>query len=147
MADAEVEKLYCEGTDALDRGNTLFALACFEKAVQKDDNPLYNSYLAYCIAKERGQFQLSVSLCEKAIALEPDRSAHYLNLGKIYLMTGKINDAVRTFRDGLRNEANKQILAELDRIGTRKPPVISFLKRSNPINKYLGHLLKRIGLR
>lgn len=146
MAD-EAEKLYCKGINALDRGDTLSALACFEKAVQKDENPLYNSYLAYCIAKERGQFRLSVSLCEKAIALQPDRSAHYLNLGRIYLMTGQKNDAIRILRDGLRNEANQQIIAELDRIGTRKPPVISFLKRSNPINKYLGYLLKRIGLR
>ncbi|MBI5100978.1 MAG: tetratricopeptide repeat protein [Nitrospirae bacterium] len=147
MAKAEAEKLYCEGADALDRGNTLFALACFEKAVQKDDHPLYSSCLAYCIAKERGQFQMAISLCKRAIALEPDRSAHYLNLGRIYLMTGDKPDAISTFRDGLRNEANTQIIAELDRLGTRKAQVISFLKRSNPINIYLGYFLKRIGLR
>ncbi len=29
----------------------------------------------------------------------------------------------------------------------RKPPVLSFLDRDNPINKYLGLLLSRVGLR
>jgi restriction endonuclease Mrr len=44
-------------------------------------------------------------------------------------------------------EENQQILDEIGRIETRKPPFIPFLKRSNVINKYLGIILSRLKLR
>jgi tetratricopeptide (TPR) repeat protein len=147
MPDVEAEKLFASGLEALARSNTLTALTFFEKAVEKEDKPIYSSYMALCIAKERGQFQLAFTLCEKAKAREPQNPVHYLNLGRIYLFAGKKSEAVRTFREGLAWEKNQQIIDELDRLGTRNPPVVSFLKRSNPINRILGLALKKIGLR
>lgn len=41
----------------------------------------------------------------------------------------------------------KAVHRELDKLGLRKPPVIPFLSRGNPINKYLGIILSRMGLR
>ncbi|HXX58333.1 MAG TPA: hypothetical protein VEI96_10070 [Thermodesulfovibrionales bacterium] len=147
MENADGEKLFEKGLQALARNDTLAALAYFERAVHVEDRPLYSSHLAFCIAKERGQYQLAVTLCEKAIAKEPRSSVHRLNLGRIYVIAKKKSDAIRTFREGLQHEKNPQIIEELDRLGTRKPPVIPFLKRENIINKYLGIALHRIGLR
>lgn len=147
MPETESEKFFTSGLKALAQEDTLAALALFEKAVQRDEKPAYCSYLALCIAKERGQFQLAVTLCEKAKAREPQNPVHYLNLGKVYLYAGKTDDAIRTFREGLSREKDQKIIDELNKLGTRKPPVISFLKRSNPVNRFLGTTLKKLGLR
>ena len=56
-------------------------------------------------------------------------------------------DAIKILREGLKHEKNQQIIDELDSLGTRKPPVLFFLRRSNPLNKYLGILLRKLGLR
>jgi len=147
MAVSDAEKLFSKGLKALEQGNTVSALACFEKAAQIEDTPRYRSYLAYCIAKERGQHKLSVSLCEEAIAREPAHAGHYLNLGKIYLISKKKTEAIKAFREGMSHEADPRIIAELDRMGIRKSPPIPFLNRNNPINKYLGIVLRKVGLR
>jgi len=147
MPDSEAEKLFASGLQALAGNNTLTALVLFEKALAKEERPIFSSYMAFCIAKERGQFQLAVTLCEKAIAREPQNPLHYLNLGKIYLFAGKKSEAVRTFREGLARESNQHIIEELDKLETRKPPVFSFLDRDNPINRLLGIVLKKLGFR
>lgn len=147
MSDVEAEKLFTKGLEALNQGDTLSALACFEKATSIENSPIICSYLAFCVAKERGQFSRAILLCEEAITKEPKNSAHYLNLGRIYLLINKKADAINIFRIGLSYEENQQIVAELNKLGTRKPPLIPFLKRKNPINKYLGIILKKLGLR
>jgi len=147
MQETEAEKLFTSGLNALAQGNTLTALTLFEKAVQRDEKPAYYCYLALCIAKERGQFQLAVTLCEKAKAQEPQNPLHYLNLGKIYLYAGKTDDAIRTFREGLSHEKDQTITDELNKLAPRKPPVVSFLKRSNLVNRFLGTILTKLGLR
>ena len=51
------------------------------------------------------------------------------------------------FRGGLKYWNNLQIIDELNKLATRKPPVISFLSRNNPINKFLGIIFTKLGLR
>lgn len=145
--DADIKNFSFKGIQALNEGNSVAALAFFEKAVQISNTPLNRSYLAYCLAKERGQFKKAISLCEDAIKEDPANSVHYLNLGKVYLLHGNREEAIRIFREGLKLEDNPQIRDELVNLGIRKTPVISFLPRSNPLNKYLGLLLARLGLR
>jgi len=147
MPETEAEKFFTSGIKALAEGHTLAALTLFEKAVQREEKPAYCSYLALCLAKERGQFQLAVTLCEKAKAREPQNTVHYLNLGRIYLYAGKKDDAIHTFREGLSREKDQEIIHELNKLGIRKPPALSFLKRSNPINRFLGIALKKLRLR
>ncbi len=139
MPGKEVEGLFMKGLDALAKGNTLSALSSFEKAINIENSPVVSSYYAFCIAKERGQVRKAISLCEEAIKKEPKSSLHYLNLGRIYLIAKNKEDAIKTFREVLHNQ---QIVDELNRFEPRRPPVIPFLKRSNPINKYLGIMLR-----
>ena len=68
----------------------------------------------------------------------------YLNLGRAYLGGGKKRDAVKAFNLGLKADPDDaEILEEMKSIGSRRRPPISFLKRSSPINKYIGTLLKK----
>jgi tetratricopeptide (TPR) repeat protein len=147
MIDTNPESLFKKGLESLARNEWTAALACFEKASGLLNIPIHNSFLALCIARERGQTNKAIALCRETLEAEPDNPVLYLNLGKIYLMQGKTENALDIFRKGLSHGSNEQILAELGRIGTRRPPPLSFMSRDNPINKYLGIILSRLGLR
>lgn len=147
MQDPVAKRLYDKGVEHLLKGKTLPALSCFEQALKKEDSPSIWSYYAFCIAKERGQIKKAMLLCKEALEREPDNAVHYLNLGRIYLFTRKKAEAIAIFREGLNHEAHEQIIDELNNLVPRKPPVIPFLKRANPINKYLGIILKILRLR
>ncbi|MEW6115574.1 MAG: tetratricopeptide repeat protein [Nitrospirota bacterium] len=147
MPIEEAEKYFVQGLSALKRGRTLPALASFERAATLSDAPLYRSYLAYCVAKERGQLKRAISLCEQAIEREPGNSVHYLNLGRIYLHAKNKDYAITVFREGLKHEMNQDIISELQKLVARKPPVLPFLGRENPINKYIGIVLGALRLR
>jgi len=147
MTEAEPEILFTKGVKSLARGEWPVALACFEDAAKLKDTPLHNSYLALCMARERGQFKKAIVLCTEALDAEPDNSVLYLNLGKVHLLQKERDEAILVFRLGLGREANQQIIAELDKLGSRKPPPLSFLKRDNPLNRYLGKILTKLGLR
>ena len=136
-----------QARDALKSGKALPALAHLEKALQLQDNPAWYSYLGYCIAKQRGQLKKGIELCQTSLEQEPEETAHYLNLGKIYLMTGNKPEALKVLRDGMARGKNKQIQRILDEIGMRKPPVIASLTRDNPLNRYLGILFCKLGIR
>lgn len=147
MKSRDAEAIFIKGLKSLNKGNTVSALSCFERAILIEPNPTNNSYFAFCIAKERGQFKKAISLCEEAIGKEPENPVIYLNLGRIYLLSGKKEEAIKTFREGLRHEENQDIVSELNMLGTRKPLLIPFLKRGNPLNKYLGVILRKLGHR
>lgn len=137
--------LSAKGKEALAHGDTLSALACFERAAQSGDDLSVRSYLAYCMAKERGLLHSGISVCEENIVKEPENAVHYLNLGKILLLMKKREDAIRQFRRGLTYGANRDIANELEKLGIRRTPVIPFLRRSNPLNKYLGMIRTFLG--
>jgi tetratricopeptide (TPR) repeat protein len=141
MFNIKAEELYKTGMEALKSGNTGAALEFLENAVEVERNPLYCSSLALCLAKEKRNFKEAVSLCKEAIKKDPKNSIHFLNLGKIHILANQKKDALRILNMGLRYEENKEIITELQGFGRRRPPVIPFLERSNPLNKYLGKLL------
>lgn len=147
MLDTDPKKLFAKGVDAIGKGDMVSALAFFEKAAQLESNPINRSYLAFCIARERGQFKKATTMCEEALREEPENLLHYLNLGKVYLLSGQRNNAMQVFRDGLQRGENKEIVEELVKLGMRKPQVIPFFKRENLLNKYLGIIMHRLGFR
>ena len=147
MSEMEAEKEFARGLRLIEEGNSLAALTFFERAFVLGTRPVYFSYLGFCIAKERGQIKKGTHLCEEALTQEPDNTTHYLNLGKVHLVAGNKQEAIKVLRESMTHGANQEILALLDKIGTRKPPVIASLGRNHPLNKYLGILLSKLGLR
>lgn len=147
IPNLEARKLFALGEEALEKGNHLSALSLFEKAVRLECHPVHCSFMAVCIAKERGQHIKAIDICRNALKIEPENSLHYLNLGRVNLLVGNKEEAIRNFRKGLEIERNPCIIDELNQLGIRRPPVIHFLKRENPINKLLGIVLDRFGLR
>jgi len=139
----EAEELFAAATESLKNGKTGEAVTLMEQAVELERKPIYCSTLGLCLAKEnrdRKDFKRAVSLCREAIKNEPKNSAHFLNLGKVHTLANQKKDAIRIFYMGLRYSENRDIIAELNRIGRRRRPILPFLERSNPINKVLGKL-------
>lgn len=136
-----------QAREALAKGSTLDALVHLEKSLLLQDNPSLYSYLGFCIAKERGFVKKGIELCQNALLLEHEEPVHYLNLGKIHLVSGNKTEALRVFREGVAKGENNDIQMMLNRIGTRSPPVIASLSRKNPLNRYLGQLFSRVGIR
>ena len=131
----------------LDGNNVLAALACLERALNIWNDPLWYSRLGFCIAKQRGQLTKAFELCRTAIEHDPTNPLHYLYLGKVHLIAGNTYEALQAFRQGVLLGSSPELERMLDVIGTRKPPVISFLSRDNLLNKYLGIICGRFGLR
>jgi len=140
MSKMEAEELFTMGMETLENGESAAALTLLEKAVSMERNPLYCSNLAVCLAKEKRDFKLAISLCKEAIRKEPKNSIHFLHLGRVHLLADQKRDALRIFSMGLRNETNQDIIAEMKKFDRRRPPLIPFLERSNPINKTLGKI-------
>jgi len=132
---------------AIAMDNTVAGLAGIEKALSLNDNKGWYSYLGYCVARERGQVSRGADLCMISLEHDPNNPEHYLNLGKIRLLSGNRAEALRILREGVARGENAEIMAVLNEFGKRKSPVIPFLPRSNPLNKFLGLILRRIGLR
>lgn len=135
------EELFTAGMELLKNGKSAEAAEFLEQAVALERKPLYCSYLGVCLAKEKNDFKRAISLCREAIKNEPKISVHFLNLGKVHIMANQKKDAIRIFCMGMRYSEDKEIIAELKKIGRRRRPLIPFLDRSNPLNKLLGKLL------
>jgi tetratricopeptide (TPR) repeat protein len=147
MPNYQAEEIYEKGLQALSNKHEYLALVCFENAANLEKAPLYCSYLAFCLAKARGQYCEAIALCEEALETESSNAVHYVNLGRIYVLAGQREKALETLRQGLQYQRNDEILRELERLGMRGKLLFPFLKRGNPFNKYCGLLLKMLGYR
>jgi Flp pilus assembly protein TadD len=145
--DGGVNKEFSRAQAALAVDDTLTALTHLERALKLHDTPSWHSFLGYCIAKERGQHRKGMELCRSALELEPDRPVHYCNLARIHLMVGDKVEALRVLRDGMVRGGGPEIERLLENLGVRKKPLFPMLSRANPVNRYLGLLLSRLGLR
>ena len=136
-----------KGERALQNGDTLVALLQFEMAHAIEPLPSVKSKLAFCLAKERHQYQKARALCREALEAEPDNPDHYYQLSRIYLITGKKHQAIKSLRKGLKFKRHQPIIDELNRLGARKEPVFSALPREHVINRSAGILLAKLGSR
>lgn len=144
---AGAEKEFALGFAALEVEDTLTALTHLERALKLHDHPGWYSYLGYCIARERGQHRKGRELCLHSLAAEPDSPAHYCNLGRVQILSGDKEDALRVLREGMAKGGSPEIIRLLDTLGRRTPLLFPSLSRGNPFNRYPGLLLKRLGLR
>jgi tetratricopeptide (TPR) repeat protein len=121
---------------------------------QYPDEPILLSYHGYLEALVHKNYTQGINTCLKAreMVLEKAISGRdffnpilYLNLGRAYLAAGSKEDAFEAFRMGLifGNE-NEDLLCEIREIGMRRKPIVPFLQRSNPVNKYIGKVLHNL---
>lgn len=143
----DAEKLTSRALSAFSAGEFSSALAQFERVLKIADNPQLHSYLGFCIAKERGQVKKGAELCLASLEHEPQNPVHYLNLARVHQVAGNKPQAMEVLRKGMGVGGSEEIVTLLGKLGTRKPPPLSFLSRDHFLNKWFGIALSRIGLR
>lgn len=147
MSQADIKLQVEEISGCIDNGDYRAALAALEQMPLAARTPLALSAYALCTAALKGTYKSSVNLCHEAIKKDSKNPEHYYRQGRILILAGKRKDAIWVLRMGLRHGRHKEILATLASMGIRRPPPISFLPRSNPLNRYLGKLLTKLNLR
>jgi tetratricopeptide (TPR) repeat protein len=141
-----------EAMDLLGAGRGIDALDVLRKGLEMYPfDPLLMSYCGCLYSIVGKKHKEGIKMCRDAIkqldssvSLEKDvyYPAFYLNLGRAYLGAGKRRDAVAAFNLGLKADPKDQdIIKELKKLGSRRTLPVPFLKRNNPINKYMGLLI------
>ena len=86
----------------------------------------------------------AVRACESAIKNDKYDGQLYLNLGRVYLLSGRRSKAIQTFARGLVEEPDHaELRLALSEAERRGKPVLSILPRSHPLNVYLGKVRAR----
>ena len=102
-------------------------------------NPFYLSYTGLLAAVAERRFGDAESLCREALGMRHNHAQLYLNLAEVYVHAGRTPEAIETLEKGMISAGRDfRIRRALERIGTRREPILSFLHRSHPLNRTLG---------
>jgi tetratricopeptide (TPR) repeat protein len=142
------EQHFAKGLAALAEERALEAADCFLAAMQAEagdgarrPDMRYLSYYGLSLAKASYATASAVQACELAYQSNPLHPAVLLNLGRVYLLTGKTTQALGCFERGIRlAPSHRALLRELSRADRRRRPFFSFLDRSNPLNRWTGRM-------
>lgn len=143
-ATAEAAIELCKAGD-WSRGLTILADLVKDRGLSEAVPGVAYSYLGYGIARYQRQVKEGLRLCEHAIKAQFYHPDSHLNLARVQMLAKNRRRAVAALAQGLsldpRHAGLRALQAEL---GTRKRPVLGFLKRDNPVNKTLGRLRHQI---
>ncbi|MDV3237723.1 MAG: hypothetical protein LOY58_02575 [Gammaproteobacteria bacterium] len=138
---------FLQGRRYVKQGDWASALGCFKAADQAASGVdvyanLYMSYLG--LAQVQLNDVSGLNLCRRAAAEERVRGDVFENLARAELKLGHRKQACEAVRRGLRIESGHTGLRDLRlQMGIRRTPVLSFLGRDNPLNRFLGKLTYR----
>jgi tetratricopeptide (TPR) repeat protein len=117
-------------------------------------NPIIISYRGYIEALVNKQYANGIEICKHSFKILKSQMSLaegfflpilYLNLGRTYLIAKNKEKAYFSFQKGLEvDKKNEDITKELKKLGIRRKPFFPFLKRSNPLNKYIGTLTYKL---
>jgi len=150
------QEYFEEARGLLRRGKGREALETLQEGLKTyPADPFLMSYFGCLVSLVGKRPEAGIKICRDAIrrlkeavpiGAEVFYPVFYLNLGRAYMGGGKKREAVKAFNAGLKADPDdREILEELKKLGRRRPPPVPFLKRENPINKYIGLLVRRGG--
>jgi tetratricopeptide (TPR) repeat protein len=97
------------------------------------------SYYGLCMAMARQKYTDALNYCNVSLRSNSYDAEHYYNLALVCIWAGDRRKAVKALRRGEKlKPRHKGIRQARDELGRRRPPVLQFLSRSNPINIWLG---------
>jgi tetratricopeptide (TPR) repeat protein len=100
-----------------------------------------SSFCGLCLAMEKHRYAEALEYCTISLKRDIMNADHRANVALVYLERGDRRHAVKHLHEGLRLQSNHPRINEiLDKIGRRRPPMLGFLARENPINVLLGKL-------
>jgi tetratricopeptide (TPR) repeat protein len=152
MFNHSAELSFRKGIDLADAGRYRDALGFFSGAIEIDKTtkygrpiePRYLSSYGLCLGLTRANVRKALECCRTAIRKEPHNPDFWWNLGQVALVVGKRGEAHKVLQRGLAvDPGHEGIHRDLKRMGVRRPPVLTFLARENPLNIVLGRARTR----
>lgn len=148
METYSVERFARAGFEAYRDGDFKEAAELFRKALdldrqrnQRQPDMRWLSYYGMSLAKAGLSTKVALQACTRAVSLKRNDPVLYLNLGRVYAMSGQTVLAMKTFEQGLAvSPDNVKLRTALGRLDRRGAPVISFLSRDHAINRWLGRM-------
>jgi tetratricopeptide (TPR) repeat protein len=99
----------------------------------------YLSYYGLSLARAFEAGPDAVRVCEAAVQGDPTSSNALLNLGRVYLLMDRTEEALVCFDRGARLAPDHEALSrELGRVDRRSRPLLSWLDRSHALNRWTG---------
>jgi tetratricopeptide (TPR) repeat protein len=137
-------------TDDFERG--LIFLAEAHKRLEKEQSakdtklpPSAFSYYGLCLALHRGRIKEAAEFCQLALEREFYNAENYANLARVWIAGRARRKAIDALDRGLAVDPRNGVLQRLRiNLGVRRPPVIPFLHRDNPLNVTLGRVRKSL---
>jgi tetratricopeptide (TPR) repeat protein len=144
-AHYSAEEHFRRGEADLAAGHHATALEHFRDAHRLDPaSARYRSFYGLCIGLEESRFDRALELCRAAAKEEFFNPVLYHNLARVHLAFGFKAEAIRYLRRGLMiDPANAEIRDALGRLGVRRQPVLTFLRRRHVLNRWFGRFLHR----
>jgi Flp pilus assembly protein TadD len=146
MADSVALAEFKQGMRLLRDGKSNSALDHFRKAFEMEQqNPYYMSFAGVALARAERQWAPAAKLCETALTLKRNEVQLHLNLAEVYVSAGRREDALQLLdRAAASFGRHAGVQRARIRLGSRRPPVLSFLSRQNVVNRQLGILRQRL---
>jgi tetratricopeptide (TPR) repeat protein len=144
--DSVLERALEEGADWYRQGDLEQAHACFQTAHRRrTTDPLCLAWYGLTLILVERNNALGLRYCEESVRRGgANVPGAWLNLGRAYRALGHRVLAVRALERGRELDPEHALLLEEMRLlGTRRPPVLSFLSRSHPLNRILGRIRHR----
>ena len=143
--DATALAAYEEGLAAFAARDLGGAHRAFERAHRKDTrDPRFMSWYGVTLVLVERNWNLGIVLCDQAIRLAGPDVELLLNQARVHLSLNQRERAVKAILRGLElHPDDPRLAAARDGMGIRRPPVIAFLSRNNPLNRLLGRLRHR----
>ena len=122
------------------------ALAHIRRALKAEpQNPFFLSYVGMLCAVAEKRYVAGEKLCREALEIKCNHAQLYLNLAEVYRHAGRHGDAIKTLQKGFVSTGRDlRIRMALEKIGGRRPPMLSMLGRGHSLNRLLGRLRHRM---
>jgi tetratricopeptide (TPR) repeat protein len=145
---ASAQEHFRQGRDELLGESLERALGHFRAAHRLDPGSAqYRSYYGLALGLCERRWEQALELCRSAARDEFFDPIHYYNLARLHLAFGFKAEGLRLLKRGLMiAPGHEEILEALRRLGVRKAPPLKFLRRENPLNRWLGKLIERLNL-
>jgi tetratricopeptide (TPR) repeat protein len=114
----------------------------FERAHRRDTrHPRAMSWYGVTLVLVERNSSLGVSLCDQAVRQAGPDADLALNQARVHLALNQRERAVKALFRGLElHPGEPSLRAAQLAMGVRRPPVVSFLSRANPLNHLLGRI-------
>ncbi len=152
MSSLSAENYFKKGLSAIVDQSFADASAMFRRALELDrertkrqPDMRYLSYYGYSLAKGKMSTSTAIQACRTAVSRQKNDPVLFLNLGRVYVIAGKVSLAAEAFERALRLAPDDPtIQAELARVDRRSKPVVPVLSRDHAVNIWLGKFCRNL---